>query len=188
MVSSALPHEGKTLTVSNLALTFSESYKRRVLLIDADLRQPSIQGVFGLASGAGLCDDIRAPRQQRSAVQVSANLSVLLAGQVGADPMAELSSDRMRALIEDAASQFDWVLVDTPPLCLLPDAHLVARVTDGVLLVIAAGSTPYQVVSDAISKVGADRILGTVLNRTDARALATKDYYLEYYKPAGATR
>lgn len=186
MVSSALPHEGKTLTVSNLALTFSESYKRRVLLIDADLRQPSIQKVFGLASGVGLCDDIRAPQEQRSAVQVSANLSVLLAGQIGADPMAELSSDRMRALIEDAASRFDWVLVDTPPLCLVPDARLVARVTDGVLLVIAAGTTPYQKVSDAISQLGADRILGTVLNRTNAHALAAKDYYLDYYRPAGA--
>lgn len=188
MVSSALPNEGKTLTVSNLALTFSESYKRRVLLIDADLRQPSIQKVFGLAGGPGLCDDIRAPREQRSAVQVSTNLSILQAGQVGADPMAELSSNRMRALIEDAASRFDWVLLDTPPLCLLPDAHLVARVTDGVLLVVAAGTTPYQVVSDAISKLGADRILGTVLNRADTRALSAKDYYLDYYRPAGGTR
>src|SRR5439155_17912408 len=108
--------------------------------------------------------------------QVTPPLSVLPAGQPGASPIAALSSDRMRTVIADAAKQFDWVLLDTPPVGLLSDAHLVARVTDGVLFVIAAGSTPYPVVLRSIAEIGADRIVGTVLNRVDARALQVQDY------------
>jgi capsular exopolysaccharide synthesis family protein len=184
MVSSALPGEGKTLTIVNLALTLSESYQRRVLLIDADLRHPSIQQAFGLGPGPGLRDDLRSAAETLSIRQVSQNLSVLPAGRADADPMAELGSDRMRPLIQDAASRFDWVLVDTPPVCLLPDAHLVARATDGVLLVISARATPYDLVGRAIAELGHDRIVGTVLNRAEEHALTAKDYYTsDYHRP-----
>jgi capsular exopolysaccharide synthesis family protein len=184
MVSSALPGEGKTLTITNLALTLSESYQRRVLLVDADLRNPSIEQAFGLAPGAGLRDDLRSASGTLSALQVSSSLSVLPAGRADADPMAELGSDRLRPLIQDAASRFDWVLVDTPPVCLLPDAHLVARATDGVLLVIAAKATPYNLIGRAIAELGHDRIVGTVLNRAEDHALTAKDYYLSaYHRP-----
>jgi capsular exopolysaccharide synthesis family protein len=181
MVSSAVPGEGKTLTVSNLALTLSESYKRRVLLVDADLRHPSIGQTLGLADGPGLCDYLRSASGTLPTAQVTATLSVLLAGRVGTDPMAELSSDRMRTMIVEIASQFDWVLFDTPPVCLLPDAHLLARVTDSVLLVIAARTTPYRLVEHAIEELGADRIIGSVLNRTDDHALPARGYYSDYY-------
>jgi capsular exopolysaccharide synthesis family protein len=184
MVTSALPGEGKTLTITNLALTLSESYQRRVLLVDADLRHPSIQQSFGLGPGAGLRDDLRSASGTLSTIQVSLHLSVLLAGSADADPMAELSSDRMRPLIQDAASQFDWVLIDTPPVCLLPDAHLIERATDGVLLVIGAKATPYQMVARAIAELGHDRIVGTVLNRAEDYALAARNYYSpEYHRP-----
>lgn len=184
MVSSALPGEGKTLTSVNLALTLSESYQKRVLLVDADLRHPSIQSAFGLAPGAGLRDDLRSASGTLSTVQVSSHLSVLLAGLADEDPMAELSSDRLRPLIQDAASRFDWVLVDTPPVCLLPDAHLVARATDGVLLVIAAKATPHQLVGRAIAELGHDRIVGTVLNRAEEHTLTGMDYYAsQYHRP-----
>jgi len=83
----------------------------------------------------------------------------------------------MRNMIEHAASAFDWVLIDTPPVGLLPDAQLVARMSEGVLFVIAAGSTPYALVSRAITTIGSERIVGTVLNRVDARSLRTASYY-----------
>jgi capsular exopolysaccharide synthesis family protein len=183
MVSSAVPNEGKTLTITNLALTLSQSYKRRILLIDADLRRPSIQEVFGLNSGAGLCDDLQSGSGTLSTVDVSPNLSVLLAGRTHADPMAELSSVQMRALVQNAAGQFDWVLLDTPPVCVLPDAHLVARVADAILLVIAARMTPYQLVGRAIAELGADRIIGTVLNRAEEPASTVRDFYWRYFTP-----
>jgi capsular exopolysaccharide synthesis family protein len=186
MVSSAVPGEGKTLTVSNLALTLSESYKRRVLLVDADLRRPSIHELFGLSNGDGLCDELRSKRGALSAVEVTANLSVLVAGRSGPDPMADLSSDRMRTLIQEAASRFDWVFLDTPPVSLLADAQLLARVSDAVLLVIAARTTPYQFVERSITELGADRIIGTVLNRTEEHAFSARGYYSGYYHHMGA--
>jgi len=181
MVSSAVPNDGKTLTVTNLALTLSEAYGRRVLLIDADFRRPCIHELFGLMNVAGLADALRSADGPINIIPISPTLSVLPAGQADASPIAALSSDRMRALIADVAKQFDWVLVDTPPVGLLSDAHLVARVTDGVLFVIAAGSTPYPLVKRSIAEIGADRIVGTVLNRVNARAFPVQDYYGRYY-------
>jgi Mrp family chromosome partitioning ATPase len=95
--------------------------------------------------------------------------------------MGDLSSDGMRHLVAQAASRFDWVLLDTPPVGLLSDANLVARVTDGVLFVIAAGSTPYELVHRGIEELGADRIVGTVLNRVSEHLLHAHSYYGRYY-------
>jgi protein-tyrosine kinase len=183
IVTSAVPAEGKTLTVANLALTLSESYKRRVVLIDADLRRPSIHSVFGLPNVSGLSECLRSERAQLSLLEVSPTLSVLPAGQPDANPMAKLTSPRMRAMLEDAGSMFDWVLVDAPPVGLMPDANLLARLTEAVIFVIAAGSTPHTLVERCLDEIGRDFILGTVLNRVEPHTLATSDYYHRYYRP-----
>jgi protein-tyrosine kinase len=180
-VTSALPREGKTLTITNLALTLSESYHRRVLLIDADLRRPSIHGVLGIPNGAGFADVERSGDGTLPLVELSTRLSVLTAGKAGASPMAQLTSDRARAIIRDASARFDWVLLDAPPVGLLPDAQLIARLSESVLFVIAAGSTPYHLVQRSIAELGAERIVGTVLNRVQARTLPVSDYYQGYY-------
>jgi capsular exopolysaccharide synthesis family protein len=181
MVTSAVPREGKTLTAANLALTLSGSYQRRVLAVDADLRQPCLHRQFGLANDTGLADVLRSPEAPYRPIEVSSNLSVIPAGRINSSPVAALSSARMQSLLADAASRFDWVLLDTPPIGLLSDAKLVARVSDGVLLVIAADLTPYSLVQHAIEELGADRVVGTVLNRIDQRALPVGNYYGRYY-------
>jgi capsular exopolysaccharide synthesis family protein len=181
MVSSALPREGKTLTVTNLALTLSESYRRRVLLIDADFHRPSVHELFGIANAVGLADALHSSDGRLRAVQVSATLSVLPAGRITDSPTAALSSNRLRTLVADVASSFDWVLLDTPPVGMLTDAHLVARATDGVLFVIAAGMTPYALVQRSLIEIGKDRIVGTVLNRIEEHALPVREYYHTTY-------
>src|SRR5204862_3734359 len=112
MVSSAVPNEGKSLTITNLALTLSDAYNRRVLLIDADFRRPCIHELFGLMNVHGLADALRSDDARLKLVEVSSTLSVLPAGQASGNPMAALSSDRMRTVVAQAASQFDWVLLD----------------------------------------------------------------------------
>jgi protein-tyrosine kinase len=181
MVSSAVPREGKTLTITNLAVTLSESYQRRVLLIDADLRHPSVHEVLGFPNGAGLADVLRSSDSSLPVVEVSSCLSVLTAGHPEPNPMAQLTSDRLRTVVADAAARFDWVLLDTPPVGLLTDAQLIARVCDGVLFVIGAGVTPYPVVQRGIAELGADRIVGVVLNRVEAQRLPHSGYYAHYY-------
>jgi len=181
LVSSAVPGEGKTLTVVNLALTLSESFHRRVLLVDADLRRPTIHDLLGCSNEAGLGDVLRTGSQSLPLVQISSCLSVLTAGRPTANPLAQLTSDRMHDVIRHAVEDFDWVLLDTPPVGLLPDAQLVARMCEGVVFVIAAGSTPYSLVQHSIAQLPADRIVGTVLNRVEPRSLRAANYYAGYY-------
>jgi capsular exopolysaccharide synthesis family protein len=172
MVTSALPSEGKTLTATNIALTLSQSYQRRVLLIDADLRKPRMREIFALPATDGLTDALINPRRDRLPVhQVTPTLWVLAAGRVLPDPMSMLVSPAMKQILEDAKEAFDWVVVDTPPIAILPDANLLSAMIDTALLVVSAQSTPYPMVQRAAEAVGPGRILGVVLNRAESSPL-----------------
>jgi capsular exopolysaccharide synthesis family protein len=179
MVTSAVAAEGKTLTATNLALTLSHSYQRRVLLVDADLRRPSIHEILRLPNTTGLSDSLRHPEQAGLRVhEISPNLSALTAGRADSDPMAGLVSDTMNRLLSEAAQQFDWVIVDTPPVALLPDANLLAAMIDTAVLVVSARATPYPLVRRAVEAIGQQRILGVVLNRmSKAEMVAAYSYY-----------
>jgi receptor protein-tyrosine kinase len=181
MVSSAVASEGKTLTASNLALTLSESYQQSVLLIDADFRRPSLHTFFGIDGTFGLMDMLSAAEERPAVVRrISAMLSVLPAGRPSSDPMAGLTSPRMKQLIAHARETFTWVIIDTPPVGLLTDANLLASMVDGTLLVVKAGETPYQLTQRAVEAIGVDRFLGVVLNQATEHAKAY-GYYADYY-------
>jgi capsular exopolysaccharide synthesis family protein len=185
MVTSALPRDGKTLTTTNLALTLSESYRRRVLLIDADLRRPSIHEVFGLSNNVGLSDGLRGGAEGAlPVIQVSPMLTVLTAGAPDHNPMAGLTSERMASVLKEASARFDWVLLDTPPIGLISDARLLAGLVDGVLLVVGAGSTDYAAVNKTVKELGRDRILGVVLNRV-RDDVSAGSHYEDYYVNTG---
>lgn len=185
MIASAVPGEGKTLTASNLALTLSESYRRSVLLVDADLRRPTLHTIFRIDNSAGLSDGLTGAVERLPVRQVSSALAVLPAGRPSQDPMAGLTSDRMRRLLDEARGVFDWIIIDTPPVGLLADANLLGAMVDGVVLVVKAGSTPYDLVKRAIETLGRERILGTVLNR--AAAQGHPHAYGQYHGYYGAT-
>ncbi len=189
MVASAVAGEGKTLTACNLAMTLSHSYRRRVLLIDADLRRPSVQRVFRLNASAGLADGLETDTDSKLIVrQVSPRLTVLPAGRPIGDPMAGLTSDRMHRLLQEAKETFDWIILDTPPLVLLPDAHLLASMVDGAILVIKAGCTPHELVRRAVDALGRRRTLGVVLNCADASGHGGYAGYGGYYASIAARR
>jgi protein-tyrosine kinase len=183
MITSAMPGEGKTLTATNLAVTLSESYKRQVLLIDADLRRPWIHEMFRLPNLTGLNDSLRNDEERKiPLLRLTDHLSVLTAGRPDPDPMAVLSSERMQRVLHEASARFDWVIIDTPPVALLTDAHLLAAVVDAVVLVIQAGQTPLPAINTAIQAVGRDRIIGVVLNRVDdALVYHAYQYYDTYH-------
>jgi capsular exopolysaccharide synthesis family protein len=187
MVASAVPGEGKTLTASNLALTLSESYRRRVLLIDADLRKPAVHEVFQLTAATGLLEGLENGKSGKLVVrQVSPHLAVLPAGRPTTDPMAALTSQRMRQLLDEAKEAFDWVIIDTPPLMLLPDAHLLSSLVDGAVLVVRARSTPHAAVKRTADIIGRDRILGVVLNQAEAKDQSHYGAYERHYYGARA--
>ncbi|HEV3486510.1 MAG TPA: CpsD/CapB family tyrosine-protein kinase [Vicinamibacterales bacterium] len=181
MVASAMPTEGKTLTAANLAVTLSESYRRRVLVIDADLRRPTMHVVFQLPNLSGLNEALGGSPHRPSAFQVSPHLTVLPAGRPTPDPMGALTSQKMGDLIRDASAAYDWVIVDTPPVGLLSDANLLARIVDGVVMVISAGKVSYKLIQRSVDAVGRERILGVVLNRANDALLSTPYRYNNYY-------
>jgi capsular exopolysaccharide synthesis family protein len=184
-VTSAAVGEGKTLTSSNLALTLSESYQKRVLLVDADFRRPSVHAVFGVPSHNGLADGLMSDNQRVQVCQFSERLSVLPGGQPSSDPIAALTSERMRQLVDEARENFDWVILDTPPVTLLTDASLVASITDAAVIVVKAGSTSCELVERAVQAVGRERIFGVVLNRASENAQTSEYYdYSRYYAAA----
>jgi len=182
LITSALPTDGKTLTATNIALTLSESYRRRVLLIDADLRRPALHQIFRVPNAVGLNEGLKAKGDGRlSVLKISDTLTLLPAGRPEPDPMSGLTSARMANIIEEAATRFDWVLVDTPPIGLLADANLLSVMTDGALLVIRANQTPHASVLKAVQALGRERILGVVLNGTES--LGREAEYSQYYAP-----
>ena len=184
MVASALAGEGKSLTATNLALTFSESYRRNVLLVDADLRRPTLHETFRVPNTSGLTEGLRADKEEKlSLVRVSPHLTLLTAGRPDPDPMSGLTSDRMARVIEEASTRFDWVFLDTPPVGLLPDARLLATMVDTVLLVIRAATTPYALVRRSVEAIGRERIFGVVLNCADDEAGSGGYRYYNYYEP-----
>jgi capsular exopolysaccharide synthesis family protein len=165
IVTSAVSREGKTLTSLNLALTLSASYRRRVVLIDANLRSPCVHKLLGMPSAIGLNEALSDPRQATPALlEISPRLSVLPAGHADPDPMGPLTSPRMALILDEMAANFDWVIVDTPPVVLLPDTNLLVGMVDAAIVVIEAGRTPYELIDRTVKAIGRQRVLGFVLN------------------------
>lgn len=180
LVTSALPGEGKTLTAANLALTFSRSYQRRVLLIDGDLRRPAVHKLFGVANSAGLAEALKDGRDALTVLQMAPQLCLLPAGLPHPEPLSALVSERMRVVLDRAAEAFDWVYIDSPPMAVLPDANLLGRMVDAVLLIVRAGVAPHRAVVKAVETLGRDRIVGVVLNGVDPSTLARHYGYPQY--------
>ena len=176
MIASALPNEGKTLTATNLALTLSESYRSHVLLVDVDLRRGSLHHVFDIPPSPGLKESLTGDGDLVfPAVRISSHLKVLTAGTTAIDPMGALTSERLRLLMRHGASEFEWVVLDTPPLEFLPDAKILASLADAAILVVRAGHTKLELSRRALDAIGRDRVLGVVLNRV-TEGVAPRNY------------
>jgi succinoglycan biosynthesis transport protein ExoP len=172
LVTSANAREGKTVMATNLAISLARSH-RRVLLMDCDLRRPRLHILFGTATGAGLAnilEDTR-PVDLYSLPEIARStfvpdLFILPSGQSQEDVFRLLTSRRLADLIRRCRSEFDCVILDSPPMLLLADARLLARVSDGVLMVCRAGKTSLDVVRSACLRMTEDGspVLGTILN------------------------
>jgi capsular exopolysaccharide synthesis family protein len=168
MITSADPGDGKTLTALNLALVLSNSYRRRVLLIEGDLRRPAITGALNLEPGDGLSAALKASDDRKvPLIQLTDNLTLSPAGRPDPEPLSGLTSPRMQRFLQDASEQFDWVILDTPPLGATADAGLLCPLVDAVILVIRARQTACAAVQAAVETLGRERILGVVLNGVD---------------------
>ena len=189
MVASAIEAEGKTLSATNLALVLSRSFNKRVLLVDGDLRKPAVHEWLQLENHSGLSDILERPDWRLLAQSVSPTLSVITGGRHDPDPVALLTSHIVDQLLLEARADFDWVIVDTPPILLFPDAALFADRLGTCVMVVNAGSTASPAAAKAIAAIGAARILGAVLNRADPTDIAGGYGYSHYgYGESGEAR
>jgi capsular exopolysaccharide synthesis family protein len=191
-VSSPGVGDGKSITAINLAGALAQAPDARVLLMDADLRRPSVAGLLALggADGPGLVNAILDPSltlEQVARPRPPFNLSVIPAGQAPPSPYEVLKSPRLGELLEEARRRYDYVVVDAPPLCTVQDCRVIAHWVDGFLLVVSAHHTPRRMVEEALNVVERDKMLGFVFNGDDQPPSSFYGYY-GYYggKPNGA--
>ena len=182
LVTSSDKNEGKTTTVSNLAVSFA-NLNKKVLLIDCDLRNASIHKMFRLNNIYGLTDILAKDRAVDKCIQETEleNLYVLTAGAIPPNPAEILSSDKMKNLIENLKNVYDYIFIDTPPIGLVTDAGVLSSFIDGVVLVVKSESVEKKYLEETKKKLDAvdARILGAILNSYKSEQ---KDYnYYSYY-------
>ncbi|NOT54886.1 MAG: CpsD/CapB family tyrosine-protein kinase [Deltaproteobacteria bacterium] len=191
-ISSAAPGDGKTTTAINLAGALTQASGARVLLIDFDLRRPSISEYLGDGEGAhpGILDLIRDPNLALDDLTVTfpslLNLRILYAGGAVTAPYEVFKSFQVEEILAEARRQYDYVILDTPPIVPFPDCRLLERIVDGFLLVVAAHKTPRRLVEEAINILDPDKVVGLIFNKDDNRSgLGSSDYdaYYQYKLP-----
>jgi capsular exopolysaccharide synthesis family protein len=168
LVTSPATGDGKSITAANFALTMAQEFNRRVVLLDADLRRPTVHALFGIPDQPGLVDVLAGTASLDDALVLlpDVHLAVLPAGRAPAQPAELLGSSAMRRTLEALRSRFDRVLVDVPPVLPLADVGVLAPQCDGVLLVVRAGVTPKPLIERALNTFEAERLLGVVLNES----------------------
>ena len=180
LVTSPQKGEGKSVTSANLALTMAQELQRRVVVLEADLRKPSMQKMFGLPPGPGLTDYLSGAAELKDVMRFlpDHNLTVIHAGSTATNPAELLGSTAMRRLLDTLRTRFDRVILDTPPVLPLADVAVLAPLVDGSLMVVRAGVTPKPAIENALRAFDSSRLLGIVLNDSgleqDYRYEATK--------------
>jgi succinoglycan biosynthesis transport protein ExoP len=181
LVMSAQGREGKTTIATNLAISLAQ-LDDRVLLIDADLRRPSVHEFFGVTNSSGLVNYLTGSPDWRSLLYHPgpASLDVLFCGPVPPNPADLLSSEYMRKLIREASKEYKFVVLDSPPLLNLADSRILATLVDGVILVVGGGITPREQVHRAYASAldAGAHVLGATINFADTKI----GYYSSAYQ------
>lgn len=184
VLTSAEPHAGKSTTAANLSIVMAQT-NFKVLLIDADMRNPSLDRVFRVSRTNGLSKVLCGMQTAEGAImkQVAPNLDLLPSGPIPPNPQELLCSEEMARLLKAAEEMYDYIFIDMPPVNLVADALMLTNETAGVLLVVREGQTTYDELRQAQEAIQNEniggRILGTVL--TDTRH-KNGVYKQKYYK------
>lgn len=181
MVTSSGPGEGKSTTTANLAVVFAQQGKR-VLLIDADLRKPTVHYTFGITNTFGLTNVLTRQMELKDAIKTTNEelLHVLPSGPIPPNPAELLSSRGMKEFFEEAKDAYDMIIFDTPPVLAVTDAQILSNQCDGTVLVISSGRTEIEAAAKTkeLLEAANGKILGVVLNN---KKMSKNNNYYYYY-------
>ena len=185
LVTSAVPGEGKTATASNIAISLTQT-GARVLLIDADMRRPRMEGLFGIRDKPGLANFLTGAEQLQSVIHPTpvADLFLIPCGAIPPNPGELILSGRFREMLDTLRARFEYVIIDSPPLTNVSEGRIIATSVEGVVFVIRALSTSRHASLRSLDQLEKthSRVLGVVLNDYDIQNKG--NYYYPYYRQA----
>jgi len=179
LITSTIPQEGKSMVAANLACTLARRTQQKTLLVDGDLRRPSVARLFGLGKTPGLGEWLQGERSPMTSIYhlEDAGLWVLPAGNSPRNPLEAMQSGRLAGLMDQLTSWFDWVIIDSPPVLPLADTSVWMRMADGVLLVARQGTSEREQLKRGLGAIESAKLLGAILN-CSAKS-AQSDYYYQ---------
>lgn len=182
LITSTTPQEGKSTISANLACTLATGQRQRVLLVEGDIRRPSQTELFGLNTPPGICEYLRGDCGIESCIQFleQPGFWLLPAGTANTSSLEVTQSSKIQALVDQLASWFQWVIIDSPPVLPLADTSVWARCADAILLVTRNGITQKRKLLRGLEAFDRDKLIGAILN--SSTGLNDNDYYY-YYDP-----
>ena len=183
LVTSCVPGEGKTFIVANLGIVMAQGLEQHALLVDCDLRRPTLHRWFGLGNEKGLTDHLKHGTGLGSLIQKTGlkKLSVITSGPSPENPSELLGSNRMFSCLAEIISRYDdrFVILDSPPTQVASEISVLSKHADAVLLVIRQGRSKKEIVKKFIEGVGREKFLGTVFNAFEMNFIEAR--YKRYY-------
>ena len=184
LITSAVPQEGKSMVAANLACTLAR--RTKTLLLEGDLRRPSLSQMFGLGEVPGICEWLQGDSGPSASIYhlEGPGIWILPAGSTPGNPLELMQSGRLAALMDQVTTWFDWIIIDSPPVLPLADTSVWTRLADGILLVTRQGISEKKQLQRGLEALESKKLIGALLNcSTNA---AYNDYYYHYHPPTAS--
>jgi capsular exopolysaccharide synthesis family protein len=186
LITSTIPQEGKSMVAANLACTLALRTQQRTLVLEGDLRRPSLSQMFGLGRNPGISEWLEGDRSLTTSIYhlEGPNIWILPAGSAPSNALELLQSGRLSSMMDQLTVLFDWIIIDSPPVLPLADTSVWMRLADGILLTTRQGTTEKRQLQRGLEAVESKKLIGALVN--SSKHAAASDYY--YYGPAAVSR
>ncbi|MGC2297289.1 MAG: CpsD/CapB family tyrosine-protein kinase, partial [Acidobacteriaceae bacterium] len=177
LITSSIPQEGKSTCSANLSCSLALRAQQRTLLLEGDVRRPSLSTMFALNPRPGICEWLRGERKLTDSIYFleGSGLWFMPAGSSPSNPLELLQSGKVAALLDELSELFDWIVIDSPPVLPLADTSVWSRLADGILLVTRQGTTEKKQLQRAVDAVESQKLIGALLNSSSSAPHT--DYY-----------
>lgn len=191
VVTSSQQNEGKSTVIANLAVSFASMEDKKVLVVEGDLRNPTVHRMFNVSNTHGITEILTNQKSFGECVHVTEvdGLHVLSCGKIPPNPSEMLGSKKMKFFIESLKDRYDYIFIDAPPIGIITDAGVISTYADGTMLIVASKEVDVEMVKVAkerLEKVNAN-VLGVVLNKFE-EASGSYGYYNYYYEGGDTSR